>query len=301
MRSRECFRVPAWAIDAPTGDSLTYSNVGEQNRALVTHSLRPWIVRIEKAMSNDTDLCPGSTYVAFDLDGLLRAAPEQRATAYTAGARSGHGLDAPRRGARPRRPATGARDRPDRHRRSHEHDHPPDSPAASRRAPRPTCSPPIERKIRGLIPYGVESRDLGGWREVIEPTAPRGAKLDDLVVTVDHAGVPLGRYPDDAGGRGPRRRPALVRQSCPRAAADVREAVERGDLRAGSWRMRVAKRDEWRGDVRHIHEIAELLDVSVVTRPAYPQAVTEYRSEPPNPGDAQDGSHGRPSPTGRPP
>lgn len=76
------FRVPAWAIDAPTGDSLTYANVAEQNRALVTHSLRPWIVRLEKAISNDADLCPGNTYVAFDLDGMLRAAPEQRAQAY---------------------------------------------------------------------------------------------------------------------------------------------------------------------------------------------------------------------------
>jgi len=56
------FRVPAWTIDAPTGDSLTYANVTEQNRALVTHSLRPWLVRIEAALSNDADLCPGSTY-----------------------------------------------------------------------------------------------------------------------------------------------------------------------------------------------------------------------------------------------
>jgi HK97 family phage portal protein len=67
------FRVPAWAIDAPTGDSLTYANVLEQNRAFVTHSLRPWLVRIERALSNDSNLCPGSTYVEFDLDGLLRA------------------------------------------------------------------------------------------------------------------------------------------------------------------------------------------------------------------------------------
>jgi HK97 family phage portal protein len=78
-----CFRVPAWAIDAPTGDSLTYANVAEQNRSLVTHSLRPWIVRIERALSADADLCPGDSYVAFDLDGLLRAAPEQRAEAYS--------------------------------------------------------------------------------------------------------------------------------------------------------------------------------------------------------------------------
>jgi len=76
------FRVPAWALDAPTGDSLTYSNVSEQNRALATHSLRPWATRIEKAVSNDATLCPGNTYVQFDFDGLLRAAPEQRAEQY---------------------------------------------------------------------------------------------------------------------------------------------------------------------------------------------------------------------------
>jgi HK97 family phage portal protein len=77
------FRVPAWAIDAPTGDSLTYTNVLEQNRAFVTHSLRPWLVRIERAFSNDTDLCPGATYLQFDLDGLLRADAATRAEIYT--------------------------------------------------------------------------------------------------------------------------------------------------------------------------------------------------------------------------
>jgi HK97 family phage portal protein len=77
------FRVPAWSIDAPTGDSLTYSNVLEQSRALATHSLRPWATRIETAISNDADLCPGGAYVLFDFDGLLRSAPEQRAEAYT--------------------------------------------------------------------------------------------------------------------------------------------------------------------------------------------------------------------------
>lgn len=78
-----CFRVPAWAIDAPTGDSLTYANVAEQNRALVTHSLRPWIVRIETAITNDSDLCPGGTYAQFELDGLLRADAKTRAEQYT--------------------------------------------------------------------------------------------------------------------------------------------------------------------------------------------------------------------------
>lgn len=78
------FRVPAWAIDGATGDSLTYSNALEQNRSLVTHSLRPWLVRIEQALSNDTDLCPASTYCQFELDGLLRADSKTRAETYTA-------------------------------------------------------------------------------------------------------------------------------------------------------------------------------------------------------------------------
>ena len=53
------FRVPPWMIGAPTGDSLTYATVAEQARAFVTFSLRPWLVRIERAISGDPDLCPG--------------------------------------------------------------------------------------------------------------------------------------------------------------------------------------------------------------------------------------------------
>ena len=93
--------------------------------------------------------------------------------------------------------------------------------------------------------------------------------------------MPLGRYPttleledrDDG---------LHWSVSPPESRADVREAVERGDLRAGSWRMVVA-RDEWRGDVRHIHEIAELRDVAIVTAPAYPAAAVEYRTHPTRP------------------
>jgi len=145
------------------------------------------------------------------------------------------------------------------------------------------------RKLRGLIPYSVESRDLGGWREVIEPGALDGAKLEDLVATVDHAGIPLARYPTtlDLEERDDGAHWAL---SLPENRADIREAVERGDLKAGSWRMIVAG-DEWRGDVRHIKSIAELRDVSIVTAPAYPTATTEYRSTT-DPGEAQEDSMG---------
>ena len=67
------FRVPPRLIGAASGDSMTYSNVLEENRHFVTHSLRPWLVRIERAFSNDAELCPGGTFLEFDLDNLLRA------------------------------------------------------------------------------------------------------------------------------------------------------------------------------------------------------------------------------------
>ena len=92
------------------------------------------------------------------------------------------------------------------------------------------------KRLRGRIPYGVESRDLGGWREIIEPDALHGAKLDDLIATVDHVGIPIGRYPTtlDVEDRTDGLHWAV---SLPESRSDVREAVERGDLRAGSWRM----------------------------------------------------------------
>ena len=91
------------------------------------------------------------------------------------------------------------------------------------------------RKLRGRIPYNAESRDLGGWREIIHAGALNGADLGDLVVTVDHAGVPLGRHPRTLDVED---RDDGLHWSCepPRSRADVLEAVERGDLRDTSWR-----------------------------------------------------------------
>ena len=79
------FRVPAWAIDGATGDSLTYANVREQNRALVTYGCGRGSCGSSARSRNDTDLCPGNTYVQFDLDGLLRADAATRAPRSTRG------------------------------------------------------------------------------------------------------------------------------------------------------------------------------------------------------------------------
>lgn len=144
------------------------------------------------------------------------------------------------------------------------------------------------RKLRGLIPYGVESRDMGGWREVIDPGALDGAVLDDLIATREHdRSKLLGRHPTTltTEDRSEGLAWAVELPATP-LGDDVRVAVERGDLRASSWRQVVAS-DRWDGDVRHVTAIAELLDVTVTAAPAYASAAAELRSQP-NPGEAQE-------------
>jgi HK97 family phage portal protein len=77
------FRVPAHFIDAATGDSLTYSNALDRNRHFLDYSLTPWLVRLERAFSNDSDVCPGGTYLQFSVDGFLRADAATRSEIYT--------------------------------------------------------------------------------------------------------------------------------------------------------------------------------------------------------------------------
>ena len=77
------FGVPVWMIGGSTGDSLTYSNAEQQQLLFVTHSLRPWLVLIEQAISADQDLASQNQYVEFLLDGLLRADSATRADVYT--------------------------------------------------------------------------------------------------------------------------------------------------------------------------------------------------------------------------
>lgn len=151
-----------------------------------------------------------------------------------------------------------------------------------RNAPQDGPAPALEgRKLRGVIPYGVESRDLGGWREVMAPGCLASADRADLVATLNHdVSRLLGRHPatleleDRADG---------LHWSCELPGGptgeDVRVAVERGDLRSTSWRMVVA-RDRWEGDVRHVEQVAELRDVAVVTTPAYAEARAEMRAAP---------------------
>jgi phage head maturation protease len=135
------------------------------------------------------------------------------------------------------------------------------------------------RRLHGIVPYSVESRDLGGWREIMDPGCLAGARMDDLTCRpVDHDGLPLGRFPDTLQLE---HRDDGMHWSVelPESRSDIREAVERGDLRATSWRMRVGS-DRWEGDIRHVVAVEELRDVSLAVSPAYPDAVAEFRTAP---------------------
>ena len=77
-------RVPASIIGAPTNDSLTYATVEQQNLNFAVHSLRPWCVLIEQALSADRALFSENTYCEFKMDALLRADSATRAQVYTA-------------------------------------------------------------------------------------------------------------------------------------------------------------------------------------------------------------------------
>ena len=141
--------------------------------------------------------------------------------------------------------------------------------------------------LHGLIPYSVESRDLGGWKEVIEPRALASADLSDLVATLNHTGIPLGRF--DSTLKVEDRSDGLawsVELGDGPTAQDVRAAVARGDLRESSWRMTVG-RDRWEGTTRHVEEIRSLKDVAVVNTGAYPADSTrvELRERPDAPID----------------
>src|SRR3954454_20175639 len=109
-----------------------------------------------------------------------------------------------------------------------------------RTAPTEAAAPIVDgRKLRGLIPYNVESRDLGGWREVIDRGALDGAVLDDLIATREHdRSKLLGRHPATRAteARGDGLHWSADLPSSP-VGEEVRVAVERGDLRASSWRQ----------------------------------------------------------------
>lgn len=122
--------------------------------------------------------------------------------------------------------------------------------------------------------------------EMIMPGALDKCILSDCICCFDH--IPsnlLGRYPNTL--RLTIDKEAL-KYECDlpplQLSEDLKIYVSRGDIRGGSWLMRVNKaKDEWvrlmSGQiVRKIHEITHLFDVGPVVRPVYNQTHVAARS-----------------------
>lgn len=85
-RIARIFGVPPEMIGADGGSSMTYSNVESRFLNLLTLAGRPWIARLEEALSN---LLPGKQLVRADVDELLRTDVKTRVTVQEMRIRSG--------------------------------------------------------------------------------------------------------------------------------------------------------------------------------------------------------------------
>lgn len=151
--------------------------------------------------------------------------------------------------------------------------------------------------IKGISPpFNSESVDLGGFREVFAPTAfdklvgrhrndPRGGV--DVVALFNHdESQVLGRTTSGTLeiGRSDKGLTYSITPPDTTLGRDLVTLIRRGDLFGASFAFTVAQGGEqWSkaadgADLRTITEVGNLFDVSVVTRPAYPQSSAALRS-----------------------
>lgn len=64
------YGIPPEMIGGESGNSLTYANTEQQAINFVTYTLRPWLVRLEQAL---TRLLPAEQFVRFNIDSIIRA------------------------------------------------------------------------------------------------------------------------------------------------------------------------------------------------------------------------------------
>jgi Phage portal protein len=178
------FGVQPELIGADSGNSLTYANVEQRALDFLTFGLRPWLVRLETALSH---LLSSTTTVKFNAAALVRTDLLTRYQAHESAIRAGWKLRSEVREARGLAPDP-------RHRRPegtgglmiHVRSYP---------ASLALRDDGDGRTLHGpLLPWGVEARVVDRGRLVVE-TFQRGA-LDGT----DPARVPLtATHPRDAG------------------------------------------------------------------------------------------------------
>lgn len=129
------------------------------------------------------------------------------------------------------------------------------------------------------------SGNLGGFQEKIDRRAFDSVLTDDVRALFNHdANMVLGRVSagtlkistDDTGLR------YEITPPDTQLARDLMVSIERGDIRESSFAFVVNKQDWGKGEngqmVRSIQSFKKLIDVSLVTYPAYPDASVGLRS-----------------------
>lgn len=83
------WRIPSHMLNLP--GTNTYSSVEQNMLGFVTHTLRPYVTKIEDAMSSLMSRYPGGaeSFIKFNMNGLLRADIQSRFSAYSTGLQSG--------------------------------------------------------------------------------------------------------------------------------------------------------------------------------------------------------------------
>lgn len=82
----QVFGCPPHMVGVPSGDSKTYQNVQQDSMSFVRYTLRPWLTRIEAALSQ---MLPRGQTAKFNLDAMLRDATLDRYKAHQIGLAAG--------------------------------------------------------------------------------------------------------------------------------------------------------------------------------------------------------------------
>jgi HK97 family phage prohead protease len=137
------------------------------------------------------------------------------------------------------------------------------------------------------IVFNSESRDLGGFTEIVQPDAVDKAleRNSDVLALFDHDyGQILGRQSANTLELSKDERGLKFALDLPdtQLGRDTYTLIERGDLKGNSFGFTI-ERDNWKKNkdgkvIRTIEEIKDLFEISIVSMPAYEATEVARRS-----------------------
>jgi HK97 family phage prohead protease len=136
-----------------------------------------------------------------------------------------------------------------------------------------------DRIVGHAIVFDARSRDLGGFVEVVKPSAVDRSLTADIVALYNHdPGAVLGRTPRTLQLRKDDRGLAFTLDPAPtQAGRETLELVRRGDLTGASFGFRLLK-ESWSMEggtpIRSLLDL-ELVEISLCALPVYPQTNVE--------------------------